>query len=130
MKLRLHEIEYGSGDVAESKSFYSNVLGLETSVDQPALKVYRTNVNAMDLNFSEHIPKGVISISFLTNDLDIATKELTRKKATFTGPEKSHLGMMSITLHDPNGIVVKINTPTSASPQWLKDLASGLEENS
>jgi catechol 2,3-dioxygenase-like lactoylglutathione lyase family enzyme len=34
MKIRLHEIEYGSANPEKVKAFYGDLLGLETMVDQ------------------------------------------------------------------------------------------------
>ena len=120
MNIRLHEIEFGSGDPEKSKSFYETVLGLETSNDQPELKVLKPGIRELDFNASVHFPPGVVGVSFLTDDLEEVIERLTEAGISFEGPQKSHLGMDCISFRDPDGLLVKVNTPTISSPTWLK----------
>ena len=120
MNIRLHEIEFGSGDPEKSKSFYETVLGLETGNDQPDLKVLKPGIRDLDFNTSTHFPPGAVCISFLTDDLEEVMERLTEEGISYEGPQKSHLGMDSISFRDPDGFLVKVNRPTTASPTWLK----------
>lgn len=120
MKIRIQEIEFGVNKPTESKDFYKSILGFELSVDQDALKVFKPGISELDLNFSLHVPQGVVFISFLCDDLDEIMSRLTKANVSFDGPRKSHLGMKSISFQDPSGYSVKINTATEESPQWLK----------
>ena len=120
MKTRLHEIELGSNDPNRSKLFYNNILELDSFVDKDELKVFNAGVPGLDFNISKHLPAKVMVISFLTDDLQKIMENLTENHVLFEGPEPSHLGMNCISFNDPDGYLVKINQPTSESPNWLK----------
>lgn len=120
MKIRLQEIELGASNPDQSKSFYVDILGLGLSVDQPGLKVFKSGVNGIDFNASNHLPPKTTMISFLTDNL-LEMMELLRSKGVdFTGPRASHLGMETIEFTDPDGHLIRVNQPTEASPSWLK----------
>ncbi len=69
MKIRLQEIELGSKAPDKSLAFYSTVLGLETSLEQKDLKVFKSGVTGIDFNVSTHHLSEKTVISFLTDDL-------------------------------------------------------------
>ncbi len=119
MKIRLHEIEFGVRDTARSASFYSNILGLETSVNIPQLKVYSSGSPGVDFNVSTHIAPKTTLISFLTDDIHEVIKKLQREDVIFRGPVESHLGMHSIEFTDPDGVIVRVNQRGKDSPDWL-----------
>lgn len=60
------------------------------------------------------MPWSERTIRYLTQD------ELRAKGIEVGGPEEAHLGMRSIDLHDPDGHRISIQTPTEASPDWLR----------
>ncbi len=120
VKIRLHEIEYGSGDPEKIKTFYSDLLGLETTVEQEGLKVFTTGISGMDFNCSTHIAPPAVVTSFITDDLSAIIGRLQQSGVPFEGPGPSHLGMMCIQFTNPDGFCIKVNTPTEASPPWLK----------
>lgn len=120
MKIKLHEIELGAGDLQNSASFYQAVLGLPLSVDQPQLKVFNAGITALDLNFSHHVAQGNVMLGFLCDDLEEMMQLLRKNNMQFEGPSSSHLGMTSISFKDPAGYLVKINQATAESPEWLK----------
>jgi hypothetical protein len=62
---------------------------------------------------------GKVAISFLCDDLDHVITVLKQQNIPFSGPEKSHLGMLSVCFKDGNGYTIKINAKTSESPDWL-----------
>lgn len=120
MKIRLQEIELGATDPEKSKEFYSLTLGLETSVDQEELKVFNSGVPGIDFDVSTHFPSKTVVTSFLTDNLQNVIDRLSANGIPFSGPRKSHLGMITIEFTDPDGYVIKVNQPTEESPVWLK----------
>ncbi|MEI6266097.1 MAG: VOC family protein [Sphingobacteriia bacterium] len=120
MKIRLQEIELGTIDPNKSKLFYNSILGLETSVDQEGLKVFDSGVSGIDFNTSTHFPSKTMVVSFLTDNLQNVIDKLSANSVAFSGPKKSHLGMLTIELNDPDGYLIRINQPTEESPPWLK----------
>lgn len=126
MRIILHEIELGTTNPDANKAFYHTLLGLPLTVDHDQLKVFQPNIEGMDFNLSTHIPQNAIIVSFLTNNLQAVINHLNQQQKPFIGPKDSHLGMTFIQLEDPNGNTVKINMPTDASPQWLKDRAAAI----
>ncbi|MDB5208708.1 MAG: hypothetical protein JWR72_3783 [Flavisolibacter sp.] len=120
MKIRLHEIEFGSNDVKQSTLFYRSVLGLQTTVIQDHLSVFSSGNEALDLNLSSHLPKGIAAVSFITDDLEEIIKRLEEGRISFDGPSSSHLGMTSIQFKDPDGYLIKVNAVGAESPEWLK----------
>ncbi|MES2777866.1 MAG: VOC family protein [Bacteroidota bacterium] len=124
--MRLHEIELGSADPEKSKEFYKTVLGLNLSVDQQGLKVFKTGAGSLDFNVSTHLSAGTVAISFLTDDLSLTIQKLQALGIRYDGPERSHLEMDAIRLKDPDGFTVIINAPTAGSPAWLKPYAKNL----
>lgn len=120
MKIRLHEIELGAHNPGNNSGFYKNVLGLETTVDETDLKVFRSGIPGLDFNMSTHLPSQVVAISYLTDDLQAVMDRCAANGVSFSGPVKSHLGMLSVACKDPDGYIIKINQPTNESPAWLK----------
>jgi hypothetical protein len=120
MKLSLHEVETGVSNLAEGRAFYSQLLGDTLAVDQPALAVWNAGLPGLDFNLSTHLPAGVVCISFLTSSLDEVIEKLQLMGVDYTPARPSHLGMLSISFRDPAGLLIKVNMPTEASPEWLK----------
>lgn len=120
MKLRLHEIELGSGDVEKTTSFLQNLFGLQPTVQQPGLTVFDAGLKGLDFNLSNHLPQGIATISFLTDDLVELERRLKDAGVSYAGPFPSHLGMTCIQLNSPDGYVIKVNTPGPETPGWLK----------
>ncbi len=120
MKIKLHEIEFGSADPEKSREFYHSILGLATNVDQPGLKVFNAGVSGLDFNMSTHFSPGKSMTSFLTDDLQTVMDRLSTEKIKFEGPHPSHLGMISIEFRDPDDNLIRINQATEDSPAWLK----------
>lgn len=119
MKIRLHEIELGSGHVSESTRFYSDVLELASTVSKSELSVFNTGTSGLDFNISSHIDPGKVAVSFVTDDLKAVIKKLQNSNTQFRGPYNSHLGMESIEFNDPDGFLVRVNQPGVNSPDWL-----------
>jgi hypothetical protein len=63
---------------------------------------------------------GDVWISFLTDDLDAVKDQLTKAGVCYEGPSTSHLGMTTIQFKSPEGLLIKVNSPGPASPEWLK----------
>src|SRR5829696_2576714 len=120
MKIRLHEIEFGSADVEKTSSFYQDIFGLEPAIQQEGLIVLDAGIKGLDFNLSNHFPKGVVVISFLTDDLTEAEERLKKAGIPYQGPSLSHLGMTCIQFTNPDGQLIKVNTPGSESPDWLQ----------
>lgn len=120
MKIRLHEIELGSSNVQEASTFFQSVFGLKPLVQQDGLTVFDPGTNGLDLNISSHFPKGIVALSFLTDDLEEMENRLKAAGISFDGPASSHLGMRCIMFNSPDGYIIKVNTPEQDSPEWLK----------
>ncbi len=120
MKIRLQEIELGTNNPSKSKSFYSSILGLETSAEETGLNVFQSGITGVDFNTSTHLPSKTIVTSFLTDNLQNVIDRLSTNGILFNGQKKSHLGMTSIEFKDPDGYLVRVNQPTEESPNWLK----------
>jgi catechol 2,3-dioxygenase-like lactoylglutathione lyase family enzyme len=121
MKIKLHEVELNVRNPEESKRFYNEVLGIHINVDQDGLKCFDSGCPCLDLNASIHFP-GKVSISFLVDDIGTFVKELRAKGVEVNDPTASHLGMRAFSLEDPDGHRVEIQSPTDASPDWLKNM--------
>ena len=121
MKLVLHEIELNAKDPEASKRFYHETLGLAIFQDQKGLKVFDSGWPGLDVDASIHFP-GQASLSFLVQDLDGFVADLRAKGVQTPGPTPSHLGMRAVALADPDGHRVEIQSPTDASPDWLKKM--------
>ena len=121
MKIRLHEIEINAKDPNASKKFYHEILGLGVAVDQDGLKVFDSGWPGIDVDASTHYP-GKTSVSFLVEDLDKFVTELKAKGINTDAPYNTHLGMRAITMQDPDGHRIEIQSPTQKSPQWLKNI--------
>lgn len=93
MKVRLHEIEFGTCDPDKSKQFYQSVLGLDLAVDQDGLKVFKTGIDGFDFNTSVHLSPKVVVTSFLTEDLQAGIKSVTMDDIA------KHLGMSKKTIY-------------------------------
>lgn len=120
MKIRLHEIEFGTSNPEKSKEFYQAALGLDLAADQDGLKVFRTGIQGLDFNTSTHFPANVVVTSFLTDNLQQVIDRLNLLGIHFIGPKDTHLGMRSIEFKDPDGYIIKVNAPTSSSPSWIR----------
>jgi catechol 2,3-dioxygenase-like lactoylglutathione lyase family enzyme len=120
MKIRLQEIELGTKNPNKSQAFFTTVLGLETSIEQKALKVFKSGVAGVDFNVSTHLAPEKTVISFLTDDLQAVVGQLQANAVVFSGPEKSHLGMIRIEFTDPDNHLIRVNQATKESPDWLK----------
>ena len=120
MKIRLQEIEFGSRNLNKSKDFYNSILGLDAIIDKEGLKVFQSGIAGVDFNTSKHLPTKISVTSFLTDNLPSIIERLNSNGIKFDGPKKSHLGMMTIEVKDPDGYLLRINQPTDESPTWLK----------
>lgn len=120
MKLRLHEIELGTENVANTSNFFHAILGLNSSLKQDNLTVFDAGLQGLDFNVSNHLPSGNVMISFLTDDLAAVQEQLKKSNISFQGPTPSHLRMTSIQFNSPEGFLIKVNTAGPESPDWLK----------
>lgn len=118
MKLKLHEIELSAKNPEASKQFYRDVLGIPLALDEKGLKCFDSGWPGLDIDLSVHFPCKV-SLSFLVADLDQFVQELREKGIQVEDPDDSHLGMRAVTLVDPDGHRVEIQTPSEKSPDWL-----------
>src|ERR1700712_1901080 len=92
MKIRLHEIEFGTGNTDKSKGFYQAILGLDPIIDQDQLKVFNSGVAGVDFNISEQQPVNTVTASFLTTDLQKIIDRLQLTGVLFEGPATSNFG--------------------------------------
>lgn len=85
MKIRLHEIEFGGNDVLESKLFYQTVLQLKPKIDQEELVVLDSGNSHLDFNISGHLPKGIVAISFLCDNVSEIENRLNEAGISYEG---------------------------------------------
>jgi len=121
MKMKLHEIELGSGQPEASRSFYQEVLNLNPVHHHEGLTVFDPGQKGLDFNTANHHPSGEVSFSFLTDVLGPVEDRLREMGIPFSGPADNHLGMICIRFKDPDGFNIVINCPTSKSPDWLRN---------
>lgn len=119
MKIRLREIELGSSHVQKSTAFFAQILGCKPTV-QEDLTVFDAGLQGLELNLSIHLSPAEVTVSFLTDDLAAMQQKLQAAGMTYEGPSSSHLGMQCLPFKSPDGYLIKVNTPTSSSPNWLK----------
>ncbi len=117
--MKLHEIELYVKNPGASKQFYHELLGLRLNVDEPELKVFHTGWEGVDLDTSQHFP-GRLSLSFLVADLDAHIEKLLAAGMEVEGPCDGHLGMRTANVVDPDGHRIELQSPTQASPEWLR----------
>ncbi|HEY0040330.1 MAG TPA: VOC family protein [Flavisolibacter sp.] len=120
MKIRLHEIELGAKEMENTNVFFQSILGLRPRLQQRDLTVFDAGIDGLDLNVSRHLLPGAAVISFLTDDLDDIENKLKVAGIAYEGPAASHLGMRCIQFLSPDGCIIKVNTPSPESPDWLK----------
>jgi hypothetical protein len=109
MKLRLHEIEIGTGNVANTTEFFQSALGLNPLLKQNGLTVFDAGLQGLDFNISNHLSTGNVILSFLTDDLAAVQEQLTKAGISFRGPSSSHLGMTFIQFNSPEGLLINVN---------------------
>ena len=120
--MKLHEIEVHARNHAASREFYRDVLGLNLAHERdPGLMVFGAGHRGVDFDVSER-HTGQVSVSFLVADVDAFAGRLRDKGVSFEGPVDTHLEMRAISLHDPDGLRIEIQSPTAASPDWLKKM--------
>lgn len=121
--MKLHEVELYARDPEASKEFYHGLLGLPIGQDHEGLKVFGAGWPNLDLDASRHYP-GQVSISFPVKDLDLFVADVRAKGVEVGEPRNAHLGMRAVALTDPDGHRVEIQSPTDASPNWLKQMVA------
>ena len=120
MFIRLHEIEMGDTQHNDAALFFSSVLGLPVKMNEHTLTVFDSGLKKLDFNVSDHLPEGVVRISFLTDHLQSVIQMLEKSSVQYEGPFASHLGMLAVRFKAPNGVEIVVNTATDSSPEWLK----------
>jgi dynactin complex subunit len=120
MKIRLHEIELGSASKSDSADLFQLLLGLKPKLAQDGLTVFDAGAEGLDFNVSNHVPAGVVAISFLTDDLAEVEKRLKEAAVAYEGPLASHLGMTTIRFRHPDGYIIQVNSRGNESPLWLQ----------
>ncbi|MCP4710700.1 MAG: VOC family protein [Planctomycetes bacterium] len=119
--MKLHEIGLLARDPQVSKKFYHDVLGLRLDHEEPGLSVFGGGWPGVEIGACSGYPDRV-HISFIVEDIDKLTEEFRTKGIEFAGPTDIHLGKRGIILVDPDGLRVSIQSPTEASPDWLKNM--------
>lgn len=62
MKMRIHEIEIGAAQVADTKNFFQSLFGLQPKVAENELVVFDSGINNLDFNISTHLPEGLLKL--------------------------------------------------------------------
>lgn len=120
MKVRLHEIELGTSDLQSNTAFFQSLLNVKPVILQQGLSVFQPGTQGLDFNLSTHVAQGVVVLSFLTDDLTALEQRLKDAGIAYEGPSSSHLGMRCLQFKSSDGYTIKVNEPTSSSPDWLK----------
>ena len=119
--MRLHEIGLYARDPKASRAFYHDTLGPELHHHEPGLSVFDGGWPGVEIGACSGYPDRV-HISFIVDDVDELAEELRARGVVFEGPADIHLDKRGITLRDPDGLRVLIQSPTEASPDWLKQM--------
>jgi catechol 2,3-dioxygenase-like lactoylglutathione lyase family enzyme len=119
--MKLHEIGLFAKDPKASKKFYHDTLGLRLDHEEDGLSVFDGGWPGVEIGACSGYPDRV-HISFIVDDVDKLAEELRDKGIEFAGPADIHLGKRGIMLTDPDGLRVLIQSPTEASPDWLKKM--------
>jgi catechol 2,3-dioxygenase-like lactoylglutathione lyase family enzyme len=119
--MKLHEIGLFAKDPQASKKFYHDILGLRLHHEEDGLSVFDGGWPGIEIGACSGYPDRV-HISFIVDDLDTLAEELRANGIAFAGPADIHLGKRGITLLDPDGLRVSIQSPTEASPDWVKKM--------
>lgn len=119
--MKLHEIGLFAKDPRGSTKFYHDLLGLDLHHEEPGLAVFGSGWPGLEIGACSGYPDRV-HISFVVDDVDDLASELRAKAIRFTGPAQIHLDKRAITLVDPDGLRVSIQSPTYASPDWVKNM--------
>jgi len=120
-KMKLHEIGLLAKDPQASKKFYHEVLGLRLHHEEDGLSVFDGGWPGIEIGACSGYPDRV-HISFIIADVDKLADQLREKGIKFEGPADIHLDKRGIVLTDPDGLRVCIQSPTEASPDWLKKM--------
>ncbi len=118
--MKLHEIGLLAKDAKASKKFYHDVLGLHVDHEEPGLSVFNSGWPGLEIGCSDYPDR--VHLSFIVDDVDKLAKELSKKGVKFVGPGDIHLDKRAIALIDPDGLRILIQSPTKASPDWVKNI--------
>ncbi|NNG17176.1 MAG: VOC family protein [Gemmatimonadales bacterium] len=121
--MKLHEIGLFAADPKTSREFYHDILGLQVHHEEPGLAVFDGGWPGVEIGACSGYPDRV-HIAFIVDDVDAMARDLRAKGVRFAGPRDIHLGKRGITLEDPDGLRVSIQSPTEASPDWLKKMVT------
>ncbi len=119
--MKLHEIGLFGRDPKASMEFYHDILGLDLHHHEPGLSVFGGGWPGIEIGACSGYPDRV-HISFIVDDVDRLATQLRARGVEFEGPVDIHLDKRGITLTDPDGLRVLIQSPTEASPDWLKQM--------
>ncbi len=119
--MKLHEIGLLAHDPKASRKFYHDTLGLDLHHEEDGLSVFDGGWPGIEIGACSGYPDRV-HLSFIVDDVDKLAEELRAKGVKFGGPGETHLGKRAIVLRDPDGLRVLIQSPTEASPDWLKKM--------
>ncbi len=119
--MKLHEIGLFATDPTASKEFYHDALGLRVDHEEDGLSVFDSGWPGVEIGACSGYPDRV-HISFIVDDVDKLAEELRARGIKFAGPAEVHLGKRGIMLADPDGLRVSIQSPTDASPDWVKKM--------
>ena len=119
--MKLHEIGLFAQDPNASTKFYRHTLGLRLDHDEEGLSVFDSGWPGLEIGACSGYSDRV-HISFIVEDVDKIADDLRAKGVKFAGPTDIHLGKRTIMLKDPDGLRVQIQSPTEASPDWVKKM--------
>jgi catechol 2,3-dioxygenase-like lactoylglutathione lyase family enzyme len=106
-------------DPKATKKCYHDILGLRIDHEENGLSVFDGGWPGLEIGACSDYPDRV-HLSSIVDDVDKLAEEFRVKKIKFGGPGEIHLGKRAIVLMDADGLRVLIQSPTEASPGWLK----------
>lgn len=118
--MKLHEIGLMAKNPEESKKFYHDILGLRVDHEEDGLSVFNSGWPGLEIGCSEYPDR--VHLSFIVDDVDKLAGELRAKGVKFAGPGEIHLNKRAIVLQDPDGLRILLQSPTEASPDWVKEM--------
>lgn len=119
--MKLHEIGLFAKDPKASRLFYHEILGLDVHHEEDGLSVFDGGWPGIEIGACSGYPDRD-HVSFIVDDVDELAPALHEKGAKFGGPGEVNLGKREIVLEDPDGLRILIQSPTDASPEWVRKM--------
>jgi len=122
--VRVADIGLLTKDVEKRTEFYEKI-GLMRTLNRPGLKCLP--LGDKELAIHEEVPGVPLGpgISLLVDDLEPLIKRLNENGIEYEGPQRSHLGSVSVSVRDPEGFGLEFHQLDRTHPQQARFFDSG-----